>query len=165
MKMNMVFIASFDAHASDGQEPNTSYDSPTSAGATYLSNVPAWPTRECRSIRPGVMHMVNDLGILVVSRAGSNAIRVASSVLWWIRGSNLLWSAKNLHKICAWLPTTWLRLPTTTNTTRFGWAPSRWKPKILPLSSYSITFPDSVMYLQITSSLPNVECHLIIFPT
>ena len=34
-------IASFDGHASDGQELTSSYDSPASAGATCLSDVAA----------------------------------------------------------------------------------------------------------------------------
>ena len=69
-------IASFDAHASDGHEPRTSCDSPVSAGAAYLSDVAARPAHERRNIRPGVVHMVNDSGILVVSRARGNIIPV-----------------------------------------------------------------------------------------
>jgi hypothetical protein len=34
-------IASFNAHASNGHEPTTTYDSPTSAGATFIFNVTA----------------------------------------------------------------------------------------------------------------------------
>jgi hypothetical protein len=67
-------IASFDAHASDGHEPTTSYDSQVSAGATYLSDVAARPVREHRGIQHGVVRMVNDSGILMVSRAGGNTI-------------------------------------------------------------------------------------------
>jgi hypothetical protein len=63
-------IASFDAHASDGHEPTTSYDSTISAGAIYLSDVAARPAHERHIIRPCVVRMVNDTGILVVSRVG-----------------------------------------------------------------------------------------------
>jgi hypothetical protein len=66
-------IASFDAHASNNHEPITSYDLPASSGATCVA---ARFVRERRGIRPGVVRMVNDSGILVVSRARGNAIRV-----------------------------------------------------------------------------------------
>ena len=70
-------IASFDAHASDGQELTTSYDLPASAGATYLSDVAARPARERRVIRHGVVRMVNDFDILVVTQARGNTTRVS----------------------------------------------------------------------------------------
>ena len=67
-------IASFDTH---GQEPTTFHDSPTSTGVVYLSNVAVGPARECRGIRFGIVCMMNDFGILVVSRAGGNTIWIA----------------------------------------------------------------------------------------
>ena len=70
-------IASFDAHALDGQDPTSSYDSPAFASATYLSDVAARFARERRGIRLGVVRMVNDFGILMVSRDGGDPIRVA----------------------------------------------------------------------------------------
>ena len=73
-------IASFDAYASNGPEPTTSYDSPVSAGAAYLSGVAARSARERRNIRPGVVRMVNDSGILVVGRAGAILFRLRPSV-------------------------------------------------------------------------------------
>jgi hypothetical protein len=43
-------IASFDAHALDGHEPTTSYDSPASAGTAYLLDVAARHARKRRII-------------------------------------------------------------------------------------------------------------------
>ena len=71
-------IVSFDVHTLDDMAPTTSYDLPVSTGATYLSDVADRPPRERRGIRPSVVRMVNDTGILVVSRIGGNATRVAS---------------------------------------------------------------------------------------
>lgn len=67
-------ITSFDAHTSGDGGPSTSYDLPVAAEATYLSDVAARPTRECRGIRLGVVHMVNDTDILVISRTRGNTI-------------------------------------------------------------------------------------------
>ena len=58
-------------------DKTTSYDLPLSAGTTYLSDVAARPARERHGIRPGIVRMVNDIGILVVSRIGGNATQVA----------------------------------------------------------------------------------------
>ena len=69
-------IAFFDAHALDGQEPISSYNSPASASTTYLSDVAARPTRERQGIQPGFVRMINNSNILVVSRAGGNPILV-----------------------------------------------------------------------------------------
>lgn len=63
-----------DAHASDGQEPTSFYYSPAFACTTYLSNVAARLARERRGIRPSVIHMVNNFGTLMVSRAEGNLI-------------------------------------------------------------------------------------------
>lgn len=70
-------IAFFDAHALDGQEPTTFNDSSTFAGVFYLLDVAARRAHERRGIRPGVMRMVNDFGILVISQAGGNTFQVA----------------------------------------------------------------------------------------
>ena len=67
-------ITFFDIHTLDGQEPTSSYHSPASARATYLSDVAARPLCERRGIRRGVVRMVNDSGILMVSRAWGNPI-------------------------------------------------------------------------------------------
>lgn len=91
-------IVSFDAHASDGPEPTTSCDSPVSAGAAYLSDVAARPARERRSIRPGVVRMVNDSGILVVSRAGGNTIPVAPQCMMIDSGAQLVMIGKKFAK-------------------------------------------------------------------
>ena len=69
-------IASFDAHTLDDMGPTMSHGSLKSAGATYMSDVTTRPARERHGIRPVVMRMVNDIGILVVSRTGGNAIWV-----------------------------------------------------------------------------------------
>ena len=71
MRLSAKAIASFDAHTSDDRAPTTSYDSPVSAEAAYLSDVAARPAREHCGIRPGIMRMVNDTNILVVSRTGA----------------------------------------------------------------------------------------------
>lgn len=46
-------------------------------GETNLLNIAARPTRERRGIQSGVVRMVNDTCILVFSRVGDIAIRVA----------------------------------------------------------------------------------------
>ena len=73
-------IVSFDAHTSDERAPTTSYDSLVFAKAIYLSDVAARPIRERRGIRLGVVHLINDTGILVISRSWGNATRVAPVV-------------------------------------------------------------------------------------
>ena len=70
-------IASFDAHTSDDKVLTMSYDSPESAGITYLCDVAARPVRERRGIQPGVGRMVNDIGILMVNQTRGNATRIA----------------------------------------------------------------------------------------
>ena len=89
-------IASFDAHTLDGQEPTSSYHSPAFASAAYLSDVAARPARERRGIRPGVVRMVNDSGILMVSRAGGNPIRVAPQSVMMDSGAQPVMIGKKL---------------------------------------------------------------------
>ena len=127
-------IASFDAHASDGQEPTSSYDSPTSASTAYFSNVTTRLVCKRQGIQPGMVHMVNDSGILVVSRAGATRFELLPGVWWWIREYNLLWSAKNLHKNCGWRSTTWLfaHLPLS------HWLATWSGPHVIRGSHYSI---------------------------
>lgn len=69
---------SFDGHALDGQKPTSSYDLLAFSGATYLSDVDARFAHECRGIRPNVVHMMNDSGILVVNYAKGNTIQIVS---------------------------------------------------------------------------------------
>ena len=71
MRLAAEAIESFDAHTLDGQESTSSYDSPASANAAYFSDVVARPAHERRGIGPGTVRMVNDSGILVVSRDGA----------------------------------------------------------------------------------------------
>jgi hypothetical protein len=89
-------IASFNAHTLNGQEPTSSYHSPASAGAAYLSDVAARPARERRGIRPGVVRMVNDSGILMVNRAGGNPIRVAPQYVMMDSGAQPVIIGKKL---------------------------------------------------------------------
>ena len=49
--------------------------------ATYFSNVAARPARERHIIRPGVVRMVNNSGILVAGRAGAMRFELLPSVL------------------------------------------------------------------------------------
>ena len=73
-------IACLDAHAVDGQDPTSSYNSLTSANKIYHSNVATRTTRERRGIHRGIcqiVRMVNEFGILMVSEARGNPIRVA----------------------------------------------------------------------------------------
>jgi hypothetical protein len=63
-------IASFNAHAMNGQGPITSYKSPTYAGTTYLSDIIARPTRERQAIQLILVYMINDFGVSVVSWTG-----------------------------------------------------------------------------------------------
>ena len=89
-------IVSFDTHTSDSHELTTCYDSLAFASATYLSDAAARLARVPRSIRPGVMRMVNDSGILVVSRVEGNAIRVAPKCLMMDSGVELVMIGKKL---------------------------------------------------------------------
>ena len=89
-------IASFDAYTSDDRGPTTSYDSPQSAGAAYLYDVAARPARERRGIRLGVVHMVNDTDILVVSRTRGNATRVAPRCVMMDSGAQPVMIGKKL---------------------------------------------------------------------
>ena len=73
----MEAIASFDAHTSDDKGLTTSYDSSESVGIVCLSNVNARPAHERCGIQPGIVRMVNDISILVVSLTRGNVIRVA----------------------------------------------------------------------------------------
>ena len=57
--------------------PTTSYDSPTFVGVAYLSDVAARSTCERWGIKHGVVCIMNDFGILMVSRVGGNTIQVA----------------------------------------------------------------------------------------
>ena len=89
-------IASFDAHTSDDRAPTTSYDLAVSAGAAYLSDVAARPAHKHRGIRSGVVCMVNDTGILVVSRTGGNATRVAPRCVMMDSGTQPVMIGKKL---------------------------------------------------------------------
>ena len=73
-------IESFDAHISDDKGLTTFYDSSKSAMVAYISDVAARPAYERRNIRPGVVRMMNDTKILVVSRAGAMLFRLHPSV-------------------------------------------------------------------------------------
>ena len=64
-KLTVEAIACYDAHASDGQEPTSSFDSLTSASAAYLSDV---------ATRSGVICMVYDIDILMAGQTGINPI-------------------------------------------------------------------------------------------
>ena len=70
-------IAFFYAQTSDDTYWSTSYDSIEFMGETNLLNIAARPTRERRGIQSDVVRMVNDTCILVFSRVGDIAIRVA----------------------------------------------------------------------------------------
>lgn len=74
-------------HASYGHELTTSYDSLASAGVAYLFDIVAGPARERKDIRHGLVHMVNDSDLLMVSRAGSNAIQVVSQYIMMDSGA------------------------------------------------------------------------------
>lgn len=78
MRLAVEAIVSFNVQASNGQKPTTSYDSPTSAGTIYLSDVATRLACICQGICPNVVHMVNDSGILMVSPTGGKIICVVS---------------------------------------------------------------------------------------
>ena len=63
--------------ASDNRASTMSYDSLVSTGVAYLFDIAARPAREHRSIQLGVVRMVNNTNILVVSCIGGNTTRVA----------------------------------------------------------------------------------------
>ena len=96
MRLAAETIPSFDAHLSDNRVPTTSYDSPKFAGAVYLFDVAARPTRERRAIRLGVVRMVNDTDILVVSRTRGNATRVAPRCVMMDSGAQPVMIGKSL---------------------------------------------------------------------
>ncbi len=71
-KLAAEAIAAFDEGASQQTEPNPSFDAPLPTGVAYLSDVAARSARERRNLRPGVVRLVNDNNVLVVSRTGGN---------------------------------------------------------------------------------------------
>ena len=89
-------IAPFDAHTLDDRAPITSYDLPVPAGVAYLFDVAARPACERRSIRPGIVRLVNDTGILVVSRIGGNGARVAPRCVMMDSGTQPVMIGKKL---------------------------------------------------------------------
>ena len=89
-------IASFDAHISNDRALTMSYDLPVSTGAAYLSDIAARPPRERCGIRPGVVRMVNDTSILVVSRTGGNATWVAPRYVMMDLGAQTVMICKKL---------------------------------------------------------------------
>ena len=94
-------ITYFDAHVSGGQESTTFYNSPASAGTTYLSDVATRLACERQGIRPSVVHMVNDSSILVVSQAGGNIMRVAPKCVMMDSGAQpVIIGKKNLRGNC-----------------------------------------------------------------
>ena len=92
----MKAIASFDAHTSDDKGPTTSYYSSKSAETTYLLDVATRHAHERRNIRFGVVCMVNDTKILVVSQDGDNAIQVAPQYVMMDLGAQLVMIRKRL---------------------------------------------------------------------
>ena len=90
VRLAVETIAFFDAHTLDDMGTTTSYASLESAGAAYLCDVAARSACERRRIRPGVVRMVNDTGILVVIRIGGNATRVAPCCVMMDSGHNRL---------------------------------------------------------------------------
>lgn len=74
-KLAAEAIAAFDEGASQQTEPSPSFDAPLPTGVAYLSDVAARSARERRNLRPGVVRLVNDNNVLVVSRTGGNATR------------------------------------------------------------------------------------------
>ena len=107
-KLAAETIASFDAHTSYDKAPITSYDLPVPAGAAYLSDVAARPTRECRGIRPGVVRIVYVTGILMVSRTGGNATQVAPRCVMIDSGAQPVMIGKKLAQNWGWRPRNWL---------------------------------------------------------
>lgn len=69
-------IATFNAHASDGQEYTSSYNLSVPIGTTYFSDVVARHAREHQGIRHDVVRIVNESGILMVSQIGGNIIQI-----------------------------------------------------------------------------------------
>jgi len=74
-KLAAEAIAAFDEGASQLTEPSPSFDVPLATGVAYLSDVAARPARERQNLRPGVVRLVNDNNVLVVSRTGDNTTR------------------------------------------------------------------------------------------
>lgn len=70
-------IMSLDAHISNDRELTTSNHPSESAGTIYLSDVATRFASKRRGSQPNIIRMVNDTVILVVCRAGGNAIQVA----------------------------------------------------------------------------------------
>ena len=67
-------ITYFDARTSNDKKPTTSSYSPASAGAAYLLDVAARPAHKRQNIRPDVVRMKDDFGILVVNRIGDRLL-------------------------------------------------------------------------------------------
>ena len=74
-KLAAEAIATFDEGVSQPMMPHPSSTMPSAMGIAYLADVAARSARERRSLRPGVVRLVNDNNVLVVSRTGGNPTR------------------------------------------------------------------------------------------
>ena len=68
-------IATFEKNVVHQMTPYPPFDVPLSTGVAYLADVTARFARECQNLRPGVVWLVNDNNVLVVSRTSGDTIR------------------------------------------------------------------------------------------
>ena len=74
-KLAAEAIAAFHACPLQKIDSSLAFDVPLATGAAYLSDVAARPARERQHLQPGVVRLVNDNNVLVVSRTGGHTTR------------------------------------------------------------------------------------------
>ena len=74
-KLAAEAISLFEANATSPPIIQSSGDQTLISGVNYLSDVAVRSARERRGVRPGVVHLVNDNGVMVVGRTNDNPTR------------------------------------------------------------------------------------------
>jgi hypothetical protein len=74
-KLAAEAISIFEANAAPTPPLQPSVDQSLISGVAYLSDIAARSARERRGVRPGVVRLVNDDGVMVVGRTDGNSTR------------------------------------------------------------------------------------------
>jgi hypothetical protein len=74
-KLATEAISAFEANATSPPIVQSSGDQSLIAEVAYLSDIAARSARERRNVRPGVIRLVNDGGVMVVGRSDGNPTR------------------------------------------------------------------------------------------
>ena len=74
-KLATEAIATFEENVVHQMTPNPPFDVPLATRLAYLADVAAKCSHECQSLQSGLVQLVNDNNVLVVSRLDGNTIR------------------------------------------------------------------------------------------